>query len=219
MSKYQKGFGIVEIIIVIILVAGMIGLVWYAYSASQKKDTSDKATPQTPSQQQAPAIPGSWIKFSEASIGLTFQYPDSWGEAHFEVMNPQPDELNKTFYKITFEKKHRIITITPKTSAQPHNTSLAQLKDSIKNYPESRYVLVDSSDYAATVVPSNGNQASELYAAKLISLPNIDADTLVLVDSIGYESVGTCQADTYASCYSNEDKSEIKLFLQELKSD
>lgn len=217
MNKNEQGFGIVEVILILVIL-GIIGFIgWRVYDASKEVPQAlvDNSITQKP---QDDLIPEEWEKYENKDLGLTFRYPDSWGEAYFEVMNPQPDELNKTFYKITFEKKHRIITIKPKASKQSFDVTLAQLKDSIKDHPESTYVIVDSSDYVATIVPSNGNQASELYAAKLISLPKIDANTLVLSDSVGYGTVDTCKADAYTDCYSDEDKNEIKLFLQELTS-
>lgn len=112
-----------------------------------------------------------------------------------------------------------MITITPKDSLQTFNTTVTSIKESITDYPESRYVVVNKSDYVAIIASSTGNQGSELYAAKLVSLPKIDADTMVLTDFRSYGSSVSCRADTYVSCYTDADQSEIKLFFQELKAE
>ncbi len=219
----QKQNGSAHVLIVIILVVALIGTLgfvfWQNLTRNEAAETKTETEVATKTQTQEPTVPNTWPKFNDNTLGLNFNYPDSWGKAKLEVMNPKPDDLNKTFYKISFDNTNYILLIKPKASQQAFDTTVANLKQSIKDYPESRHVLVNESDHVAIVVPSAGNQDSELYAAKLVALPNIDADTVVLTGFKLYGSSVSCEADTYLNCYSSDEQSDVKLFLQELNTE
>lgn len=81
MKTNQKGFSVVEILIVIVVV-GLIGTVgWFVYG-SQKNRTSNVSTNtqtnQEPSNQEN--VLSEFIEYENEEFGFEFSYPKSWGE-------------------------------------------------------------------------------------------------------------------------------------------
>lgn len=79
MKNNQKGFGVIEIIIVTILVAGVIGLGWYVYDAYQKKSTQN-SNPQATQQEskRESDVPAGYKKYTDSQYRLSFIYPEDW---------------------------------------------------------------------------------------------------------------------------------------------
>lgn len=223
----QLGFGVGAsvLIIIIVAVAGAIGYnVWHNQQSNKDnqtqnaQQTSNKKETVSDSGSKKAAIIATWKEFNDPTVGLVFHYPDGWGTAQLQVMNSRPSDPNFKFYKISFEKNTAYITINPKESIQEFNVTFDNLKDSIKDYPESRYVLDNDHELVITLQPDAGNQQAAIYAAKLISLPKIDANYILLNDAKDYGTPRSCSPESYINCYSIEEQNEIQWLLESAKT-
>lgn len=83
MKKNEKGFSMVEMLIVIVLV-GLTGAVgWLVYDRqNNKKDTATPSVTQnTDDTAKKSELPAGFAKYSICNTGVTLAYPSSWGEA------------------------------------------------------------------------------------------------------------------------------------------
>jgi prepilin-type N-terminal cleavage/methylation domain-containing protein len=83
MRKNQKGFSLVEILLVIVVIGLIGGIGWYAYSAH-----SNKTKPITITQ------PG-WLTYRSTNSAITFSYPSNW---HLQKLSPATYSSNALEY-------------------------------------------------------------------------------------------------------------------------
>ncbi len=90
MKTNQNGFSAL-IVILILIIIGLLGVGgWYFWSnqEDEQETTEPVATEQpedSPSESSEPAedtqlIPDGWVRYSNTEIGITFLYPQDWGE-------------------------------------------------------------------------------------------------------------------------------------------
>jgi len=81
MDKNQKGFGIVEILIIIVIV-GLIGTVgWLVYDRQKSKDTETPSTTNTSQTTNTEAETPKMSDYNSDELGLSLSYPSEWGAA------------------------------------------------------------------------------------------------------------------------------------------
>ena len=105
MKYYQKGFTLVETLL-IILVVSFIGFAgWYVYDANKDKPTDEstsetKKSPKTDS--DSDQVPDGYVVFKSKVVGTTFAYPKEWGNANLSE-GPESSHLIKgSEYEIEF---------------------------------------------------------------------------------------------------------------------
>lgn len=86
MKVSQKGFSVVEILIVVVVVGLIGGAGWYVWQSNNKSDKSTNTASTTPTttdkSTEKPAeetIPADYIWYENKEIGFKFAYPKSWG--------------------------------------------------------------------------------------------------------------------------------------------
>jgi Tfp pilus assembly protein PilV len=224
--KNSLGFSAVEALLILIIV-GILGFTgWFVYHsqrAANKNYDSQPSTTQasTTKNSDAPSATNAktkamatWSEFSNTTVGLKFKYPSQWGQAKFEVMHPNPDELNPTFYKVSFDKRtYTYVTIKPKASVKDYDTTFANLKADNAKYASTRHIFTNQQAVVGAIVPDSGNQQAAIYAARSISLTKVDASDIVLFDAKSYDASCT-QASYASSCYTPEELNNYQWFLE-----
>lgn len=77
MKKNQKGFGVIELLILVVLV-GLLGFLgWRFYEARQKTDESPKIE-STSQVSVKDTTPQGWVKYKNNDLGISFSYPKQW---------------------------------------------------------------------------------------------------------------------------------------------
>ncbi len=98
-TKNQKGFTAVEIILAIVLV-GAVGFAgYYAYSNNQKATSKTDLVISSPKPTLSPTstIPAGYKEYVSTDKAYTFQYPDDWSlKANEEVLVTSKDRVRKT---------------------------------------------------------------------------------------------------------------------------
>jgi prepilin-type N-terminal cleavage/methylation domain-containing protein len=84
MKTNQKGFGALEVLIVIVIIS-VLGLAgWYVWkirnpkSASTNSSTTVKPTKQSEAYKRATTVPAGWKTFTDSKYPISFSYPSSW---------------------------------------------------------------------------------------------------------------------------------------------
>lgn len=225
----QSGFSIVEIFL-IIAVLGLAGAIGYtAFKSIAQKDSKPAAT-QT--QDYAPdAADTDILTYDNSMLGITFDYPRSWGEAALSQRARNRDEFEpvKTYF-ISFSNASKFtIMISPKNwefTGGPGEWDLPINNDTFQSTKNTRsdtvlkiasnsdsYLLMDWSASAHSVV---------LKGAKQTSLAQIPAEYA----EFSWAPVSdTCAAPApdnakrpQLSCYSEELISGTRLVSQTLRS-
>jgi hypothetical protein len=156
-----------------------------------------------------------WADFSNTNLGLKFRYPSDWGQATVTTMDATPGNTAGIFYKISFDKT-AYITVNPMPSVQEPTTTFSNLQSDDVNYASSRHIFISKSTVVGSIVPSIGNQDAEVYAARSISLPKVNASDMVLVDSRAYS--GSCSQESYVSCYTTNELTNYQWLLESASS-
>lgn len=217
------GFSAIEALLIVVII-GILGFVgWFVYH-SQKAANKDYSSQSSATQTSTTSKPNSsstasaktkamatWSTFSDATIGLTFKYPSEWGQAKLQTMNATPSNVSGAFYKVSFDKSV-YLTLNPKASLQSDSTTFSSIKSDNSKFASSRHVFVNEATVVGDIVPSAGNQDAEIYAARSISLPKVDASDIVLVDARSFS--GTCTQAAYANCYTTDELNNYQWLLE-----
>lgn len=119
MKANQKGFSIVEILIVIVVV-GLLGAVGWLVYDRQKSKTSDTSNTQTSTAQKTEvtqktiSIPSDWQWFTSKDNATKFAYPKSWGNLVEKTEATQDTYDTKSFIgRVTISSKKDFLTQVP----------------------------------------------------------------------------------------------------------
>lgn len=106
--RAQRGFSAVETVI-IVAVVGLLGFVgWWVYASrsdSKKEESTQNSNQQEEQQQRANTEQdetADWKSYSNTNLGISFKYPESWGEVVTEAGAPSGVLLG-------FSKNHSIV--------------------------------------------------------------------------------------------------------------
>ncbi len=106
MKNNQKGFSVLEILIVIVVV-GLIGAVgWLVYDRQQNKTDNQSATTQgsqqmeekkevTPKQGTKSNVPEGWVQYQDTTNSVSFYYPADWDKSKFHIYKTPISETVK----------------------------------------------------------------------------------------------------------------------------
>lgn len=96
MKKNQRGFSIVELVLVVVVIVGLLGLGWYAWNNHKSKSevatkspvssnvtTTDSSKSDSASKNQT---------YTDTKIGFSFTYPDTW-----KVVDKVPSEYDANY--------------------------------------------------------------------------------------------------------------------------
>jgi Tfp pilus assembly major pilin PilA len=98
--KEQKGFTVVESILVIVAVAALAVTGWVLYQAENEAAEVGTTTPEQSrqSEEQSSEVPDDWQEYSNTSLGFSFAYPGQWrlntetdGGSEAEITLETPD--------------------------------------------------------------------------------------------------------------------------------
>lgn len=119
MKINQKGFIVVDILIVIVVI-GLIGTVGWLVYDRQKSKTSEPLNTQTSTQQKdeatqkAVTIPSDWQWFTSKDGSTKFAYPKSWGNLVEKTEATQDTYDTKSFIgRVTISSKKDFLTQIP----------------------------------------------------------------------------------------------------------
>jgi len=102
MNKNQKGFSVVEILIVIVVV-GLIGTVgWLVYDRQQSKSTTT-TTPDTTQVTEQKQETAKTSDYNSSELGLSLSYPSEWGTASL-ADGPLSKYQSGEYKQLTFSK-------------------------------------------------------------------------------------------------------------------
>lgn len=104
MKHNQKGFAVIETLLILIIIGALCGVGWYVYQAQNKQSQKDNPVSQTneykkdSSETDAAKDTDSWFSFTPNSGIYTIKLPDGWT---FQHQNDECDCLfsNTTIYK------------------------------------------------------------------------------------------------------------------------
>ncbi len=116
MKSNQRGFGAVEVALIIVLV-GIIGFTgWRVYSANKEvseldrqlrsQSTTSPATKKQATQEtNQSSVPAGWKEYANSQLGFVFSYPESWGEVtQTAANNPEGMIYQGMHYYFGFSK-------------------------------------------------------------------------------------------------------------------
>lgn len=100
--KNEKGFGVVELLLIIIVIGLVVTVGWLIYDRQRSKTDNKTAIPQTRQQQDTSMqgetvvkAPEGWIKYQDASSGVSFYHPEDWEKTKFNVHKTPVSETVK----------------------------------------------------------------------------------------------------------------------------
>ena len=115
MKMNQKGFGLVEGLLIAMLVVVLAFSGWYIWNENQDEDSTTESTTSTDASSQLtaeteaePTIPEGWVQYSNDLYGFSFIYPEEWGEAVSGRFND-----GDTYYAETFSNNGSLIFGAP----------------------------------------------------------------------------------------------------------
>lgn len=102
MKSNQKGFGVVEILIIIVVV-GLLGAVGWLVYDRQKSNTADSQTAtqeseqqeETPKQEAKLNVPEGWVKYKDIPSSVSFYYPADWDKSKIHLHKTSVPETVK----------------------------------------------------------------------------------------------------------------------------
>jgi hypothetical protein len=96
MKKNEKGFSVVEALLILVIV-GLISFVgWYVWKSKNKAsthliNTQTSIESPSPSTTQEPKLPNGFVAFSNSDTGISFAYPKTWGDVK---IGPSPESAH-----------------------------------------------------------------------------------------------------------------------------
>ncbi|HZM63816.1 MAG TPA: hypothetical protein VFB59_01640 [Candidatus Saccharimonadales bacterium] len=98
----QKGFSAIEAVIILV-VLGVLGLGgWWVYQANTKTSQTTQSTQATESEKQSNGQDTEQTAYSNADLGIAFEYPKEWGDVVVEPGAPSGVLLG-------FSKNHSVV--------------------------------------------------------------------------------------------------------------
>lgn len=188
MKYNQKGFGALEVLVVILIV-GLIGtLGWLLYDRQVNKNSSQTIFETSKSKKEdgdKPAtetLPAGYVSYKNSELGIKFNYPESWGSVDVsqQARNREEFEPIKTHFLSFSESSKFLIMISPTTwkfTGGASEWDFPETDDSFNYAVTDKYALqIVTNDSSYLQMRWNGIDGSvSLLGAKKLELSKIPA--------------------------------------------
>lgn len=227
MKNNQKGFSVVEGILILV-VFGLVGFAgWYVYqnrakSESKAQQTShEQAASEQANDTTSTKLPANFVQYENRDYGLKFQYPKAWGSPTIDraALNNEKYEQNLP-YRIKFVDAEAPTTIIipsdwkfTSPGASEWNSPVERKNIVASNEGTNIRVVVDSVK-AASITFSGFDHTISITGVKQVDIPKMKATQVELhkvTDGDGNgclvtkkNSSGSEQEYATLSCYSKE---------------
>lgn len=237
MKNNQKGFSVVEILIVVVIV-GLVGTVgWLVYDRQKNKNNDQQATTNSSEQKkevskeepQAETLPAGYVNYENKELGIKFNHPKSWGEVSVSqrARNREDFEPIKTHFISFSERTKFVIKISPnnwKFTGGQSSWDFPETEDSFQQARNNKYALqILTNDTSYLQMEWTGiDGAVTLQGTKKLELTKIPAKYVEFQWASVSDNCATESADgtkkPQASCYGQDLVSETQKVLDSFKS-
>lgn len=166
MKNYQKGFGVIEMVIIVAIV-GLIGAIGWSLYDRQIKSSDDGTTQQAPTDDESTTYtrsttpPSDWKTYSNEKYKITLSYPADWTVSESVFTKKAGEELQNVYSKDATE----IFVLCYKSNANQescysqiniNNQKFSASLDQLRNYYEDNNI-----EYTETERTIDGHEAVE----------------------------------------------------------